>query len=128
MNVCRFCGEFFASEFSLRQHEAPTNVIYVVKWLFRSTITKHTCSVIPLNASTNVQIVQDSHDLKRHAQRKSQTNEFKCDECGLAFSNNKILNVTKISKRIENVINVESVAKHSGIIAIFTDTPNARKE
>ena len=38
-----------------------------------------------------------------------------------------MLVITKISTRIENVINVESVAKHSGINAIFTDTPKCTK-
>jgi KRAB domain-containing zinc finger protein len=93
MNVCRFCGEFFVSESSLRQHEARHRQDGPYKCDICSQVAfseNHYKTDMQRHSSERKyeckcgKSFKTSHDLKRHEQRTSQTKEFKCDECGLA--------------------------------------------
>jgi hypothetical protein len=102
---------------ALRQHEArhrqdgPYKCDIKKKWLFRSTFTKHTCSVIPLNASTNVNAVNRSrHLMIQNALNKERAKQRNSNVMNVAWPSLIIKMLVKIrikiSTRIENVINV----------------------
>jgi hypothetical protein len=84
---------------------------------------------IRLNASKNVNAANRSrHLMIYNAMNKERAKQRNSNVMNVAWASLiiEILVITKISTRKENVINVESVAKHSGIMQFLQTPPLAK--